>query len=106
MIWRSAQLTIAMIRRLHERLGISAEALIRPSPSDPARSRTTTNCVLCPLASACAANAIEPKNPANSERDLPPMTPPIDPEVELIRASMRHWLHLCSIGRSAPPAGA
>jgi antitoxin component HigA of HigAB toxin-antitoxin module len=36
MIWYSAQLSIAMIRRLHERLGISAEVLIRPSRSDVA----------------------------------------------------------------------
>jgi antitoxin component HigA of HigAB toxin-antitoxin module len=36
MIWYSAQLAIAMIRRLPERLGISAEVLIRPSPSDAA----------------------------------------------------------------------
>jgi hypothetical protein len=36
MIWYSAQLAIAMIRRLHERLGIAPEAPIRPSRSDPA----------------------------------------------------------------------
>jgi len=33
---RKRQLSIAMIRRLHARLGISAEVLIRPSRSDEA----------------------------------------------------------------------
>jgi HTH-type transcriptional regulator/antitoxin HigA len=35
---RRRGLSISMIRRLHEKLGISAEVLIRPSRSNPARS--------------------------------------------------------------------
>jgi hypothetical protein len=36
MIWSSAQLAMAMIRRPHERLGISAEVLIRLSRREAA----------------------------------------------------------------------
>jgi len=39
---RKRGLSISMIRRLHARLGISADVLIRPSRSDRQRARTPT----------------------------------------------------------------
>src|SRR5256885_11900360 len=44
---RKRGLSIGMIRRLHERLGISADVLIRPSRSDAARKSACVRAIAC-----------------------------------------------------------
>jgi HTH-type transcriptional regulator/antitoxin HigA len=47
---RKRSLSIGMIRRLHDRLGISAEVLIRPSRSGPGVRRLPSSRAAAPVA--------------------------------------------------------